>query len=63
MKNKYLIEHEAFLKRRDAISKMNKALIKKWKAEEKPWWNFWDRGLSFEQKRDIIISNWRGQDI
>jgi len=58
MKNEERREHEVFNKKRVSIRKMNKALIEKWRAEERPWWMFWSHTISFEEKRDIIIRNW-----
>jgi hypothetical protein len=48
-------EHEEFNKKREAIRKLNESLIKKW--DSIPWWKFWEMP-SFEERRDIIISNW-----
>ena len=49
-------------KKKNQISRKNADLIEKWRKEKRPWWKFWDRGLSFEEQRSIIMSNWKELD-
>lgn len=41
----------------ELISSHNRELIKHW--DSIPWWKFWVEKPSFEERREIIINNWR----
>ena len=54
--NEYIAERKAWDKRHEAVNKKNEKLIKQWRSI--PWWKFWEH-KPFEEKREIIMSNWR----
>jgi 16S rRNA G527 N7-methylase RsmG len=41
---------------RELVKKHNDKLI--WEWDSIPWWKFWIKKLSFEEKREIILDNW-----
>lgn len=41
---------------RELVRKHNEKLIEEWNSI--PWWKFWEKP-SFEEKRQIILDNWR----
>ena len=58
----YIAERKRWDKKRETIKNRNEKLVKQWKKEdsERPWWKFWEKGISFEEKRDIIINSYNG---
>ena len=58
----YIKSRKEWDKRYEAISNKNEALMKQWDKEDaqRPWWKFWEKGISFEEKRSIIINSYGG---
>lgn len=40
----------------DLVKEYNSQLIREW--DSIPWWKFWVKKPSFEEKRQIILDNW-----